>query len=75
MTEWGLERGYKVITVRIDRPGHDNGLPLEAKAHPSECELDHYHFDVAILNCGTLCDFRHVARYVVRGVVSGAWWV
>ena len=75
MTEWGLERGYKVITVRIDRPGHDNGLPLEAKAHPSECELDGEEFDVTVYNYGPLLDFCANARWVVRCIVSGSWWV
>ena len=72
MTDWGLERGYKVITVRIDRPGHDNGLPLEAKAHPSECELDDEGFDMVVENNGTLLQFCIGAREVGRCLIESS---
>ena len=73
MTEWGLERGYKVITIRIDLPGHDNGLSPEAQAHPSECELDGYPFDVCVTNKGALLDFCRQSREVVKCLLSGSW--
>lgn len=42
------------ITVRVERPGFDNGLTQEQKNHVSETCLDDYHFDVDIINSGSL---------------------
>ncbi len=66
MQTWGHEHGYSVITVRINRPGHDNGLPLEAKGHPSECELDDEVFDMVVENNGTLLQFCIGARENIK---------
>jgi len=66
MQTWGHEHGYSVITVRINRPGHDNGLSLEAKGHPSECELDDEVFDMVVENNGTLLQFCIGARENIK---------
>lgn len=75
MQSWGHEYGYKVITIRINRPGHDNGLSPEAQAHPSECELDGYPFDVCVTNKGALLDFCRQSLEKAREILSGEWTV
>ena len=75
MQTWGRENGYSVVTVRINRSDHDNGLSPEARSHPSECELDGESFDMVVENNGPLLDFCANARWVVRCIVSGSWWV
>ena len=75
MQRWGYQNGYNVTTVRIERPGHDNGLSPEARSHPSECELDGDAFDVVVYNYWPLLDFCANARWVARCIVSGSWWV
>ena len=39
---------WDVMTVRIERPGHENALTEKQRQHPSECALDGYNFDVTI---------------------------
>lgn len=75
MQTWGRENGYSVVTVRINRTDHDNGLSPEARSHPSECELDGDAFDVVVYNYWPLLDFCANARWVARCIVSGSWWV
>ena len=66
MQTWGHERGYTVVTVRIDRPGYDNGLSEDARAHDSECELDGESFDMVVENNGTLLQFCIGARENIK---------
>ena len=73
MQRWGYQNGYNITTVRIERPGHDNGLSEDAKAHDSECELDGYPFDVCVTNKGALLDFCRQSREVVKCLLSGSW--
>lgn len=61
MRQWGKKNGYKVITVRIERPNYDNGLTEEQKNHPSETELDGFCFDHIIENSGTIGDLICIA--------------
>ena len=75
MQIWGREHGYSVVTVRINRTDHDNGLSPEARSHPSECELDDESFDMVIENNGTLLQFCIGAREVTKCLLSGSWWV
>lgn len=75
MTAWGRENGYRVVTVRINRTDHDNGLSPEARSHPSECELDGDAFDVTVYNYGSLLDFCANARWVAKCMLFGSWWV
>ena len=37
-----------IITIRVERPGHENVLTPEQRRHPSETELDDYIFDITI---------------------------
>ena len=39
---------FEVITVRIERPGHENALTPEQRLHISETELDNWDFDVVL---------------------------
>lgn len=39
---------WDVVTVRIERSGHENSLTEKQRQHPSECALDGYNFDVTI---------------------------
>jgi hypothetical protein len=72
MQTWGYQNGYNVTTVRIERPGHDNRLSEDAKAHDSECELDNESFDMVVENNGTLLQFCIGAREVTKCLLSGS---
>lgn len=48
------ERSFHVTSLRINRPGFDNGLTESQKKHPSETSLDNEHFDYVIENSGSL---------------------
>ena len=66
MQTWGREHGYSVVTVRINRSDHDNGLSKDARAHDSECELDDEVFDMVVENNGTLLQFCIGARENIK---------
>ena len=72
MKTWGRENGYSVVTVRINRAEHDNGLSEDARAHDSECELDDESFDMVVKNNGTLLQFCIGAREVTKCLLSGS---
>jgi len=40
--------GWNTTTVRINRLNFENNLTYDQKNHPSETELDNYHFDYVI---------------------------
>lgn len=61
MKQWSLIHNYKVTTIRIERPGFDNGLTEAQKNHTSETELDNYPFDYVIKNSGTIGDLMCIA--------------
>lgn len=61
MRRWGKNNGYRVDTIRIERPGHDSMLTEEAKNHPSETELDNYLVDHVVMNTGTITDLLKMA--------------
>lgn len=42
------QRFSDIITIRVERPGHENALTPEQRRHPSETELDNYIFDITI---------------------------
>ena len=42
------QRFSDIITIRVERPGHENALTPEHRRHPSETELDDYIFDITI---------------------------
>lgn len=39
---------WRPFTIRVERPGHENALTPEQRIHPSEMDLDDYHFDVTL---------------------------
>ena len=42
------QRFSDIITIRVERPSHENALTPEQRRHPSETELDNYIFDITI---------------------------
>lgn len=42
------QRFPDILTIRVERPGHENALTPEQRMHPSETQLDDYEFDVRI---------------------------
>ena len=42
------QRFSDIITIRVERPGHENALTPEQRRHPSETELDDYIFDITV---------------------------
>jgi hypothetical protein len=58
-------RGGKLI--RVVRPGYDNGLTDEQRAHVSETELDEYQFHHVVHNAGTPEHMLDYLRWVSGG--------
>jgi hypothetical protein len=57
----------RIVTVRIDRPGHISNRP----DHISETALDDYAFDYRICNDGTLEEYRQKVVELVEKVLEG----
>ena len=57
--------GFDATLIRVERPGFDNGLTEEQKAHPSETALDGYPYDIGITNGGTVDQLRNAILYAV----------
>ena len=60
---WKHECDY--LTLRIERPGHDNALNDEQRKHPSETALDDYEFDVTI----SATDFKELKEAIYEQVL------
>ena len=60
---WKHEYGY--LTLRIERPGHENALNEEQRRHPSETALDDYEFDVTI----SATDFKELKEAIYEQVL------
>lgn len=58
--------GFDFVTTCVRRNNFDNGLTEGQKAHPSECDLDDYYFDIVIPNNGTTSSLRNKARMLVN---------
>lgn len=63
-----FEGEAKVLTIRVERPGFDNGLTLEEKNHISETALDDYKFDLYVKNEGDLLRLRQTAVDVAKWI-------
>lgn len=63
------EMGFDTISVRVERPGFDNGLTAEQKNHASETALDDYEFDYVIENT-TMDNFLDNVVEVVNTILS-----
>lgn len=64
------EAEWADAVIRVLRPGFDNGLTPEQKAHPSEAEQDHIEADLFLMNDGTLEDYEKKVRGVCRSIVD-----
>ena len=53
-----LKEHFETLVLRVERPDFDNGLTTAQKNHPSEVDMDHYNFDVHLLNNGSLDSFK-----------------
>lgn len=54
LLEWGDRNGIEVITVRVERPDHENKLTAEQRENGSEVDLDDWGiWDVKIINDST----------------------
>ena len=61
--QYGEMWGYKVITVRVNRPNHVSKLTETQLLNTSETALDNYTFDYVLENVGTLEEYKEkVAR-------------
>ena len=56
---------YDYLTLRIERPGHENALNDEQRKHPSETALDDYEFDVTI----SATDFKELKEAIYEQVL------
>lgn len=56
---------YGCLTLRIERPGHENALNDEQRKHPSETALDDYEFDVTI----SATDFKELKEAIYEQVL------
>ena len=45
-----VERAFDTTVLRVERPNFDNGLTEAQKNHPSEVDMDNYHFDLILYN-------------------------
>ena len=58
-----------VITVRVNRPGHESKLTEEQKINQSETELDEYFFDKEIVNNASVVDeVKEFVEELVNGL-------
>lgn len=60
-----------VLTIRVERPGHENALTPEQRMHPSETSLDDYEMDIIL----TAKDFKELndeiyTKLVATGLLS-----
>ena len=63
---WQLEwHEWSYLTLRIERPGHENALNDEQRKHPSETALDDYEFDVTI----SATDFKELKEAIYEQVL------
>ena len=53
-----MERAFDTVILRVERPNFDNGLTPEQKKHPSEVDMDNYHFDLILYNDKGLEEFK-----------------
>ena len=56
---------YGCLTLRIERPGHENALNDKQRKHPSETALDDYEFDVTI----SATDFKELKEAIYEQVL------
>lgn len=57
-----LERYFETVVLRVERPNFDNGLTEAQNNHPSEVDMDKYHFDLILYNDKGLEEFTEKVR-------------
>lgn len=60
----------EVWALRVERPGFDNDLTVEQKAHPSETALDDYEFGHYYLNTKTFEELQLDAADWVKAILE-----
>ena len=64
ITAWNKNE-FDVLTVRVERPGHENALTEEQRNHISETALDNWPFDIT-LKAKTLTELsREIKRELI----------
>ena len=64
ITAWNKNE-FDVVTVRVERPGHENALTEEQRNHISETALDNWPFDIT-LKAKTLTELsREIKRELI----------
>ena len=56
-----------ITTIRIERPGHENGLTSEQRLHPSETSLDNWEFDITVY-ANNLEELYEYIEYIVNNI-------
>lgn len=63
---------FHVVTVRVERPGYDNGLTGETAVHESETNLDGLSFDMTVFNeQPTVEEFKRVSAAKFMAFLEG----
>lgn len=65
---------YKTFNVRVSRNNFESGLTEEQKNHPSERDLDDYHFDYEINSDSGLDNLRQSIVWFVD-VLDAMYWI
>ena len=54
-----VKSAFDTTVLRVERPNFDNGLTGLQKNHPSEVDMDNYHFDLVIYNDKGIDEFAN----------------
>lgn len=57
-----------ITTIRVERPGHENGLTSEQRLHPSETSLDNWEFDITVY-ANNLEELYEYIEYIVNHII------
>lgn len=58
--------GMDVSLLRVERPNFVSPLTQDQQRHPSETALDNYHYDIRVVNNGTLEDLQTMVIGLIR---------
>lgn len=64
---------YRTFNVRVSRNNFENGLTEEQKNHPSERDLDNYHFDYEINSDSGLHNLSRAVNWFVDALDAMYW--
>lgn len=63
-----IKENFNGVAVKICRPGYENHLTEEQRAHLSETALDGYAFDYTITNKGDISDLREDIKTMINRI-------